>query len=227
MSKTSEEIRAVVDKLYGERQQLEGVRRSVELLAEAFDDYEALWRLSRAHFFLGQEALAKDEARAHHLAGIRAGERGVRASNERVEGHFWLGVNLALLAQMEKALRALPRALRARHELERAASLDSSYHAAGPLRVLARLESKLPRILGGGRRRALARFEAALRLAPSNTVTRIYLAELLLDSGNAKRARTELEALLALPFDPAWAFEIRRDQKRARELMKKIDSAVH
>jgi tetratricopeptide (TPR) repeat protein len=225
MRKTSEEILTLVDRLYDGREQIEGVRRSLELLAEASDDYEALWRLSRAHFFLGQEALAKDEARTHHLEGIRAGERAVRAFERRVEGHFWLGVNLALLAQLEKPLHAIRRALRARRSLKSAALLDSSYHAAGPLRVLARLESKLPLILGGGRRRALAHFEEALHLAPSNTVTRIYLAELLLDSGDAKRAHAELEILLALPPDPAWAFETRRDQKRARELMRDGQSA--
>ncbi|HEV7843197.1 MAG TPA: TRAP transporter TatT component family protein, partial [Pyrinomonadaceae bacterium] len=81
------------------------------------------------------------------------------------------------------------------------------------------LESKLPQLLGGGTRRARARFEEALRLAPSNTVTRLYFAELLLECGDTERARTELEAILAIPFDPAWAFEIKRDQARAREII--------
>jgi tetratricopeptide (TPR) repeat protein len=226
MTKTSEEILTLVDRLYDGREQIEGVRRSLGLLSEASDDYGALWRLSRAHFFLGQEARDKDEASAHHLEGRRAGERAVRAFDGRVEGHFWLGVNLALLAQLEKPLRAIRHALRARRTLKSAALLDSSYHGAGPLRVLARLESKLPFILGGGRRRALAHFEEALRLAPSNTVTRIYLAELLLECGEAARAHSELETLLSLPLDPAWAFETRRDQSRAQELMKKIDSMM-
>jgi hypothetical protein len=44
---------------------------------------------------------------------------------------------------------------------------------------------------------------------------------LLLEGGETDRARAELEAILATPFDPAWAFEIRRDQKRAREILKR------
>lgn len=219
MSKTSEETLALADKLYEGRERLSGVRRSLELLQNASHDYEALWRLSRAYFFLGQEASDKSEARAHHLSGVDVGRRAVRACGARVEGRFWLGVNLALLAQLENLFMALGHALRARRELMRAASLDSSYHAAGPLRVLARLESKLPALFGGGKLRALAHFEEAIRLAPSNTVTRLYFAELLLEGGDVARARAELETILATPPDPAWAFEIRRDRTRAGELL--------
>ncbi|HEY0324259.1 MAG TPA: TRAP transporter TatT component family protein [Pyrinomonadaceae bacterium] len=220
MSKTSKEITALADKFYEEREEPDGVRRSIELLSEAANDYEALWRKSRAHFFLGQEAQDKEEARTHHHSGIDAGSRAVRAFNRGVEGHFWHGVNLALMAQLEKPFASLRHALEARRKLRRASSLDPAYHAAGPLRVLARLESKLPRILGGGKSRARTHFEEAIRLAPSNTVTRLYFAELLMECGDISRARAELEALLAIPFDPAWAFEIRRDQARAREMLK-------
>lgn len=219
MIKTLEEMLARADELYGARERPEQVRQSIEMLREATDYYGALWRLGRAHFFLGQEASDELEARRHHLAGTDAGSRAVRAFKRGVEGHFWLGVNLALLARIEKALVALGYALHARHELQRAVLLDPAYHAAGPLRVLAHLESKLPRLVGGGTKRAHARFEKAIRLAPANTVTRIYFAELLMQCGEMKRARTELEAVLSAPFDPAWAFEIRRDQARAREIL--------
>jgi hypothetical protein len=220
MPKTSKEILAAADGLYGARQDPDAVRRSIELLQEAAGDYEALWRLSRARFFLGQEAQDEGEARAHHLAGVEAVERAERAATGRVEGHFWLGVNLALLAQLEKPVGALRAALRARRELKRAAAIDPAYHGAGPLRVLARLESRLPALLLGGAQRARSHFEEAIRLAPSNTVTRIYFAELLLECGDLRRARAELEALLASTFDPAWAFEIGRDRRRALEIMR-------
>lgn len=222
MSKTSEEILAIADRLYDGREGHDSVRRSLELLREVTGDYGALWRLSRAHFFLGQEARDKVEARSHHLAGIEAGRSAVRAFAGDVEGYFWLGVNLALLAQLEKPLGALRAAQGARRELKRAVKIDAAYHAAGPLRVLARLESRLPGILGGGRSRARAHFEEALRLAPSNTVTRIYFAELLVACGDTVRARAELEALLAIPFDPAWAFEIKRDRERAGDMLKRL-----
>src|ERR1044071_6117560 len=69
-----------------------------------------------------------------HGAGIGAGERAVALNAERVEGHFWVGVNLALFAENSGGLRGL-RALRwARAELKMAAKVNEAYHDAGPLR---------------------------------------------------------------------------------------------
>ncbi|MDT5061293.1 MAG: hypothetical protein QOH63_1752 [Acidobacteriota bacterium] len=213
------------DALYDARGQLENVRASVELLRsdECANDYEAAWRLGRALFFLGQEAGSEGEARAYHTRGATACERAVELMPSRVEGHFWLGVNLALLARLESSFKALGYALRARRFLRRALQLDPGYHAAGPLRVLARLQHKLPALLGGGQKRARANFERAISLAPANTVTRLYFAELLIEIGDIKRARAELESLLNAPPDPAWTFESARDRRIAQEMLKAVN----
>ena len=227
------------DRAYKERAEIQNVRESVELLRNAClrkDDYELAWRLSRALFFLGQEAQAQDEfatgkdrlvlqaAGSFHQEGANAGNNARRLDPGRVEGHFWVGVNLALLAALEPKAKAALRALQAKRALQRAVAIDAAYHGAGPSRVLARLQHKLPRWLGGGRRRARANFERATAIAPSNTVTRIYFAELLLEVGETSRARSELEWVLSVPFDPDWGFEIARDQRRAKEMLASLPS---
>jgi len=223
MKLSPEEIINRADALYDARAHLENVRASVELLRsdERANDYEASWRLGRALFFLGQEAGSEGEARAYHSRGATACERAVELQPSRVEGHFWLGVNLALLARLENSFKALGHALRARRFLQRAVRLDPGYHAAGPLRVLARLQHKIPRLLGGGQKRARANFERAINLAPANTVTRLYFAELLMKIGDTTRARKELESILNAPPDPAWAFESARDRRTAQQMLKK------
>jgi tetratricopeptide (TPR) repeat protein len=228
MTPTLEEITRRADALYSEREETQNVRLSLELLraAPAPHDYEVLWRLGRAHFFLGQEAQREDEARRYHAQGAQACERAARLAPERVEGHFWLGVNLALLACLENPLRALRHAVSARRALERATSINPTHHAAGPLRVLGRLQHKLPRLFGGGTSRARASFERAIELAPANTVTRLYFAEMLLETGALDQARTQLEAILKAPHDAAWAFEIKRDQRLARELLKEVSKQM-
>jgi tetratricopeptide (TPR) repeat protein len=218
-----EKIVARADELYSQRADSKNVWTNVELLRSALDEvnnYEIAWRLGRAFFFLGQEAPAAETKRELHAQGVGAGKRAVRAKPESVEGHFWLGVNLALLAQVEGPIKAIACALQAKRALKQAVVIDAAYHAAGPLRALARLQHKLPRLLGGGIARAHENYERAIELAPNNTVTRIYFAELLLEIGDANRARAELEAVMDAPFDPAWAFEIERDRKIARELLK-------
>ncbi len=213
------------DALYAAREDVHQVRLSVELLDAALVhqfNYELAWRTGRALFFLGQEAEDKAEARRQHARAVKVCEEAARAEKARVEGHFWLGVNLALLAALENPFKALGHALRARRALKRAIALDAVYHGAGPLRVLARLQTNLPRILGGGFNLAHANFEKAIVLAPANTVTRLYYAELLLAAGDLTNSRTQLEALLAAPLDPAWAFETTRDRRLAQAMLKKI-----
>jgi tetratricopeptide (TPR) repeat protein len=220
------EILRRADALYDERARIENVRESVRLLEteRQASDYEAAWRLGRALFFLGQEAPDTKEARQFHARGAFYCKRAVRMEEARVEGHFWLGVNRALLAGLEKSFSAMLDALRARRSIRRAVQLDSSYHGAGPLRVLARLQHKLPSLLGGSRQRARENFERAIALAPANTVTRLYFAELLLEIRDQAGARRELESLLNSKDDRGWAFEQARDRKLAREMLSGMKS---
>lgn len=211
------------DALYTNRSEIENVRESVKLLSDsAMESYEITWRLGRAHFFLGQESRNPDEARAHYAIGINSSRRAVKLRPDSVEGHFWLGVNLALMAHSKFKVPATFVVLRAKRSLRLAASIDPGYHAAGPLRVLARVQHKLPRILGGGNERARTNFERALQLAPNNTVTRIYFAEMLLEIGESAQAREQLDAIANVEPDPAWEFETRRDRKLARDKLVKL-----
>ena len=218
---TRQQIIELVDRLYSGRDDPVNVSRSIELLRQQNADYEIGWRLGRALFFAGQESVEPSAAARLHDEGVSASRKAIRGDKNRVEGHFWLGVNLALLAQLETPSRAALHALQARQALLQAIASDASYHEAGPLRVLARLQHKLPRILGGGIVRARKNYERALELAPANTVTRIYLAELLFEIGETDRACAELELILSTPMDSEWAFEIERDQQLAREMMRK------
>jgi hypothetical protein len=210
------------EKLYASRADIRAVHDCVALLGpSSATSYDAAWRLGRALFFLGQEAEKRD-AGGFHKRGVTVSKRGVQLGPTRVECHFWLGVNLALLASNESWHRALPNALAARRSLMKAIEIDSSYHGAGPLRVLGRVEHKLPRIFGGGTAHAVERFECAIRLAPVNTVTRIYFAELQVERGDVDAARRHLEAVVNAPHDPLWEFEINRDKKIADEMLRAI-----
>ena len=214
------------DELYQARAEPGSVRESVMVLSGAHggsDRYEVQWRLARALFFLGQEAGGPDSSKQLYAAGIGAGERAVALNKDRVEGHFWVGVNLALFAEANRGIRGL-RALRwAQLELRRAIEIDERYHGAGPLRVLGRLLYKAPKILGGSRKRSRALLERALAIAPSNSVTLLYAAELAISSGERDRALNLLRMVIDSPFDVEWEFENHRDRKLARSLLDQIE----
>ena len=233
-----------LDTLYARRtDDAASVRESVRLIKDqlarsehdaAIDAYELLWRLSRAHFFIGQQiaddvgegdrrSRATNEARDQHRAGAGAGSRAAQLAPSRVEGHLWAGINLALRAAHEPKIVALFSALRARTRLRHAATIDAAHHGAAPLRVLARLESNLPRVFGGGITRARRGYEDALKLAPTNPVTRIYFAELLMSISDENAARAHLDAIRDSVVDPWWAYEAERDRRRASELLRQLD----
>jgi len=215
------------DELYNHRGRPEAVRESVMILSGARGGaklYEVQWRLSRAMFFLGQQAETAAEKLQLHGSASDAGALAVTLNPARVEGHFWMGVNLALYAESARPPRGIRAILRARSELKRAVEIAESYHDAGPLRVLARLEHKAPRILGGSRKRSRVRFDRALTLAPGNSVTLLYAAELALDEGDQERAAGLLERVIASPPDPEWEFENARDRETARALLSVVRS---
>lgn len=215
------------DLLYRRRGPLEPIQQSVELLNAAIvgeGNYEFFWRLARAHFFLGQQANTKGIGERCFQDGIKAGDAAVSAKPTSVEGHFWLGVNLALLLSIQRHHPDFRSAIRTRPTLKRALEIDPAYHDAGALRVLGRLNHKLP-FLFGSNKRARDSYERALAIAPDNSVTRIYFAELLLDMKDVAAAHEQLVQILEMPVNGDWAFEIRRDQARARMLLSSISIA--
>jgi tetratricopeptide (TPR) repeat protein len=222
MSLPQDEIIERADALYRERENISKVKESVELLQELKDNYEALWRLSRAYFFLGQEAETREDIFDLHMKGKTAAGKAMSINPQRVEGWFWIGVNTALAAPLSFPLTGLVNANSAKSAIKESVKLDKKYHAAGPLRVLARLESKLPFLLGS-KQRARRHYLEAIEIAPTNTVTRIYFAELLLGLKEKKEARKQLETILEIEPDGVWDFEIKRDKKLAKELLKAVN----
>jgi hypothetical protein len=221
MEQAIEDIAFKADELYDNRADLEKVRASVVRLydAAAAVPFDLQWRLSRAHFFLGQESKDDAERCQQHRAGAVAGRKAVGAEPAKVEGQFWLGVNLALEAALVTPWRAVALALHAKRSLQRAIELDSTYHGAGPHRVLARLCSRMPEVLGGGAKRARRHFETAIEIDPVNTVTRIYFAEFLRGLGQLEAARTHLQSVIDAPADERWSFEQARDRTIAASLL--------
>ena len=224
----TDDLLAVVgraDELYRLRARPGVIRESVMVLSGARggeERYEVQWRLARALFFLGQQAETNDAKRQLHAAAIGAGQRAIALNGDRVEGHFWVGVNLALFAESNGGIRGARAILWARGELKLAAKISESYHDAGALRVLGRLEHKAPGFLGGSLRRGQRYLDRALEIAPQNSVTLMYAAELSIDRGERDRAVALLNRIISSEIDPEWEFENRRDQELARLRLKEL-----
>jgi tetratricopeptide (TPR) repeat protein len=153
---------------------------------------------------------------------MRTGAWAVAESPDRVEGRFWLGVNLSIAAQELGRLKAMRAILEAKAELKKAEKIAPAYHGAGPLRVLGRIYHKAPWFVGGSNKRSRQYYDRALEIAPSNSVTLIYAAELALDMKEHERAVSLLEKIISSPIDPEWEHENLRDRRLAENLLDRL-----
>ncbi len=164
-------------------------------------------------------AAAREAARLHFAAGASEAFEAARLQPNRVEGHFWAGVNsieASRLAGTIAAARALPQASR---HIERSARIDETYHFAAPLRVSGRITHLRPMILGGNLDAAVYLLRRALQIAPQNSTTLLYLAQALRADRQPAEARSVLRQLVEAPIDPDWRWEQERDKAIAHTLL--------
>lgn len=182
-----------------------------------------LTRLARAAFFLGDLADGKARRR-YYEQGQRFAEIIRQEFPARVEGHYWLGLNLAGLADANRLQgpRLLPKIIGA---LERAAALDPAYDQAGAYRVLGRIYYEAPGrpFSVGDISKALQLLERATELAPANSTNHLYLAEALLKQGRRDQARTELNKVLNASQNADGPRGLEADRRQAQKILAQDD----
>jgi tetratricopeptide (TPR) repeat protein len=177
--------------------------------------------LARGSFILGDLLENKDIRRQYYEKGRTYAESLLKEDPASGPGHYWLGLNLAGLADVGGALQGRSLLPRLMEELERSLSLDEAYDQAGAHRVLGRIYFEAPRppFSVGDLDKSLKHLTAAVRLAPDCSTNHLYLAETLLRLGRNEEARRELERVLTCPR-PAWhAPGLKEDQQEARRLL--------
>ncbi len=219
-----------LDNLYDQRLEIKRVQELAErcqaLLSRNPGDYELLWRLSRAYFHLGREGATREEKLAHYKKAVEVGQQAVAANPpqaDRVEGHFWLGISIAAVGETTGIMKSLTSVGDVRREMERVVALDDHYEDGGGYRILGRLDHKVPRLFGGNRARSHEYYQKALLVAPSNTYTHLFLAELLIEEDRLDEAVAELKTILNAKNDPRWAYDIKVNKAEARKLLEECE----
>lgn len=213
------------DDLYAARDDARNVLKAVDKYKAALEidqkNYEATWRISRAYYYYGTK-LSEDDADGRKQSfdkGMHWAKIAMKFNNNRVEGHFWLGVNLGSWGEANGVMKSLS----IRHDLEdtmlKAAKLDEEYEGAGSYRVLGRLKFRLPGIFGGDNDLSIEYLRKAVKIAPTHTMNYIFLAETLMDEDEYVEAKKLLEKVIAMEPDPRWIPEAKRDKEDAKSLL--------
>jgi hypothetical protein len=214
------------DALYHDRETLESARRAetiwADRLAKTPTDFESAWKLARARYWLGTNGLPRHERRAALDAGVAAGKRAVAAAPTRPEGHFWMAANMGALAESFGVRQGLRYRTPVRQSLETVLTIDPSFMDGSADRALGRWYFKVPGLFGGSKRTSEEHLRKALAYNPQSIITRLFLAETLLELDRRDEARRELQAAIDLPVDPDWAPEDRRFKEQAAALLAKL-----
>jgi tetratricopeptide (TPR) repeat protein len=181
--------------------------------------------LARLYFFLGEVGDQKTQKSSFEQGSNYAGLL-LKEQPQRVEGHYWLALNLCGLASVtgpNNGLRLLPRIIKL---LEAALTIDEAYDQGGAHRVLGRIYFMAPGwpLSEGDVDKSFRHLAAAVQSAPENSTNHLFFAETLYCMGKRTAAILELERVLAVTKHALWTQGLADDQKRAQELMEKYKS---
>jgi tetratricopeptide (TPR) repeat protein len=191
-----------------------------ELTPEGVFRLSTLSNLARSYFILG-ELEQTDVRRQYFEKGRYFSELLCREHPTRVEGHYWLALNLCGLCDFIGAGRALLLVPKIVEHLETALSLDQTYDQAGPHRVLGRIRFKAPiwPLSEGDPIAAVQHLRSAAEIAPDNSTNHLYLAEALLEQGNGPEACRELERAISSTQHAVSPCGLDQDRAEAFRLM--------
>lgn len=215
------------DALYVDRETPASARRAIEIwqgrLASNPNDVESGWKLARAFYWMGTNGPgSRDEKKDSLRAGIDAARKVAAVAPRRPEGHFWLAANMGALAESYGVMEGIRYRGAIREALETVLEIDPAYLQGSADRALGRWYYKVPRLFGGNKRRSAEHLEKALTYNANSIITRLFLAETLIDLDRKDEARAHVQAALAAPLDPAWAPEDRRFKEQAQALLDRL-----
>jgi len=204
-------------------------KEAVELFKKAAADdpvsYEARWEGARAAYFFGtytRTDAPDSEKMAIFDGGITLAKEAVALSPKGVEGHFWLGVLYGVYGEAKGIFKSLSMVPLIKQEMQSCLESDPAVEGWGPDRVLGRMYYKLPFFKGGDNKKSIAYLEKSLQGAPTNALTRLYLAETYKSEGMKALAIQQLKAIVSMTPDPRWTAEHPWIKAQAEKLLKKL-----
>ena len=213
------------DALYADRANLASATAASALWSEAVKrdprDFEAVWKLARVSYWLGSHAPEKDR-RGYLERGMQAARAAIALEPQKPEGHFWLAANMGTLAESFGLRNGLRYRGPVKDELETVLKLDPAFMNGSADRVLGRWYFRVPRLFGGSNKRAEEHLLASLKYDENSTISRFFLAEVLIDEDRKEQARTELQRVIDAPISEQWAPEDKEYKDKATALLGRL-----
>jgi tetratricopeptide (TPR) repeat protein len=231
-SKADPALLAKADELWKKRDQPAAEAEMKALidkgLAAAPNDYAILWRAAAWHFWTSEDpARSHDEKIKLAKTGWDLGERAVAQNPQGVEGQFFTTVDIGNYSLGIGILRALAQRIEGKFlgHLREAERLNPRFADGGIQVTRGRYHATLPWPKYDAKK-AIAAFQQAIEVNPSNLRARVFLAEVLLDEGQAAQAKRLLDDVAKATPGRYDAPEERRAQSLGAALLPKVLAAI-
>jgi tetratricopeptide (TPR) repeat protein len=222
---STEELIQEADELFADMQNMETAQEALGLyrkaLVAAEDKYEAFWKIARIMYYIGDHQEKKKDRKNTFAQAVYHCDKAVELGPDKPDGYYWRAVNNGKYGETRGVLKSLSLVKPIKRDLNKVIELDRSYEDGGPDRVMGRVYFKLPGFAGGDKDKSLEHLLKSKEYGPEDVVTRLYLAETLMDHKRIEDARAELEYILSVSDDPRWVFAIQENKAAARELLNK------
>jgi tetratricopeptide (TPR) repeat protein len=210
------------DDLYAERGDLAKAKAALAKLDEALtakeDAYGIYWRMARAEYWIGDHTADNNAKKQIFQKGIDLAKKAIELDTNKVEGHFWLGVNYGVYGEAKGVLKSLFLVKPIKEEMRRVLEIDPAYDRGGADRILGRVYHEVPGLFGGDEKKSLEHLLKAVEYGPRVGLNLLYLADTYIDLKRIDDARKTLETILTMEPMPDLLPETaeERDQARAK-----------
>lgn len=222
-SQPVEEVMAQADEMFLNLKDMETAKEILskyEQLAEALENkYEAYWRLSRIHYYIGGHTAERKAQQDIFEKGVEWAEKAIQANPEKPDGYYWSAVNNGSFGESKGVFKSLGLVKPIKEALNKVIEIDRSYKNGGADRVMGRLYFRLPGFAGGNKDLSLVHLLRAKNYGPDDPHTCLYLAETYLALNKIEEARAELDIVLQMEDDGLWTSAIKECQEDARALL--------
>ncbi|MFI5347036.1 MAG: tetratricopeptide repeat protein [Elusimicrobiota bacterium] len=213
---------ALIDDHYFNRDKGNNLDTSISELNDQIKENETAplyWRRCRSLMRRGEKRDKKSDKLADYEAARADCEKSVALEPSSADAHFWYGVVMGRWGETKGILKALFLIKPIRQQMNETLKLDPKH--GGAHRVLGEILWQVPGFAGGDKKRALAEFEAAVRLSPNHSANYEPLTEAYLYYGRKNDAAKTLKALAEIKDadDPA---EFLNDLADGQKLMHKL-----
>jgi len=219
--KAAAEKMAQADSLYTHREDLAQARQALALMRQArvedYANYEIAWKLSRSDYYVGDHSTNDREREDSFREGIQAGQAAVKLQEGKPEGHFWLGANYGGSAK-NSTIASYSSVEDIRREMDAVLKLDEGFQAGSAYLGLGQLYLQAPRMLGGDRQKAVDYLEKGLPFGKDNALLRLRLAEAYHQVNRDQEALKQIDYLLSMKIDPAFAPEYKEAVEKGQKL---------